>query len=162
MFAPGVIGGIALVLALFAMHMLPVNLAGVLLIVLALALFILEAKFPTHGVLGVGGVVAMMLGALMLIRSPLTGMGVSLGTALGVAIPFAVIMIILMRLVLRSRAWKPSTGREELIGEEGEVTEPVRLRHASDGHGARAWRIVARRGAARARKFRGRARAREQ
>ena len=81
MFAPGVIGGIALLLALFAMHLLPVNLTGLLLIVLAMVLFVLEAKFPTHGVLGVGGVIAMVLGALMLIRSPLTGMGVSLGAA---------------------------------------------------------------------------------
>ena len=125
MFAPGVIGGIALVLALFAMHLLPVNLAGLLLISLALALFVLEAKFPTHGVLGVGGVVSMVLGALMLIRSPLTGMGVSFGAALGVAIPFAIIIIILMRLVLRSRTWKQSTGREELVGEEGQVTQSV-------------------------------------
>jgi len=125
MFAPGVIGGIALVLALFAMHMLPVNFAGLLLIVLSMALFVLEAKFPTHGVLGVGGVIAMILGALMLIRSPLTGGGVSLWTALGVAVPFAAIVVILMRLVLRSRTWKPSTGKEELIGKEGEVTEAV-------------------------------------
>ncbi|MBZ5694965.1 MAG: nodulation protein NfeD [Acidobacteriia bacterium] len=125
MFAPGVIGGIALVLALFAMHLLPVNLAGIVLIALALTLFILEAKYPTHGILGVGGVVAMVLGALMLVQSPWTGMGVSLGAALGVAIPFAVIVIILARLVLRSRTWKPSTGREELVGEEGEVTEAV-------------------------------------
>ena len=80
------------------MHMLPVNLSGLLLIVLAMALFVLEAKFPTHGVLGVGGVVSMILGALLLVRSPLTGMGVSLGTALGVALPFAVIVMILMRL----------------------------------------------------------------
>jgi membrane-bound serine protease (ClpP class) len=125
MFAPGVIGGIALVLALFAMHLLPVNLTGLLLILLALALFVLEAKFPTHGVLGVGGVVSMVLGALMLIRSPLTGMGVSFGAAFGVAIPFAIIIIILMRLVLRSRRWKQSTGKEELVGEEGQVTESV-------------------------------------
>ena len=124
-FAPGVIGGICLVLALFAMHMLPINVAGLALIALALALFVLEAKFPTHGILGVGGVVSMVLGALILIRTPMTGMGVSLSAALGVAIPFAVIVIILMRLVLRSRAWKPSTGREELIGEVGEVTEPA-------------------------------------
>lgn len=125
MFAPGVVGGIALLLALFAMHLLPVNLTGLLLIIAALVLFVLEAKFPTHGVLGVGGVVAMVLGALMLIRSPLTGAGVSLSTALGVAIPFAIIIIILMRLVLRSFAWKPSTGKEEMAGKEGEVTEPV-------------------------------------
>jgi membrane-bound serine protease (ClpP class) len=126
-FAPGVIGGICLVLALFAMHLLPINVAGLALIALALALFVLEAKFPTHGILGVGGVVSMVLGALILIRTPLTGMGVSLGAALGVAIPFAVIVIILMRLVLRSRTWKQATGTEELIGEEGEVTEPAPL-----------------------------------
>ena len=125
MFAPGVIGGIALVLALFAMHMLPVNFTGLLLIVLAFVFFILEAKFPTHGVLGLGGVIAMVVGALMLIRSPLTGMGVSLSTALGVALPFAVIVVILMRLVLRSRHWKQTTGKEEMIGEEADVTEAV-------------------------------------
>ena len=124
-FAPGVIGGIAMVLALYAMHLLPINFAGVLLIALAMALFILEAKFPTHGVLGVGGVVSMVLGALFLIRSPLTGMGVSLGTALAVVIPFGIIVIILMRLVLRSRTWKVSTGKEELIGEVGEVRAAV-------------------------------------
>lgn len=125
MFAPGVIGGIALVLALFAMHMLPVNFAGLLLIVAAFAFFVLEAKFPTHGVLGIGGLIAMVLGALLLIRSPLTGMGVSLSTALGVALPFAVIVVILMRLVVRSHRWKQTTGKEELIGEEADVTEAV-------------------------------------
>jgi membrane-bound serine protease (ClpP class) len=125
MFAPGVVGGIAILLALFAMHLLPVSLTGILLIGLSLALFVLEAKYPTHGVLGVGGVVSMVLGALLLIHTPLTGMGVSLGTALAVALPFAVIVVILMRAVLRSRSWKQQTGREELIGEEGEVIEPI-------------------------------------
>ena len=105
--------------------LLPINFAGLLLIVVALVLFVLEAKYPTHGILGVGGVLAMVLGALFLINSPLTGMGVSLGAALGVAIPCAVIIIILMRLVLRSRTWKLSTGKEELIGEVGEITEAV-------------------------------------
>ncbi len=125
MFAPGVVGGIALLLALFAMHLLPVNFAGLLLILAALILFVLEAKFPTHGVLGAGGVAALVLGALMLIRSPLTGGGVSPAVALGVAIPAAVIVVILMRLVLRSRAWKQTTGREELAGEEGEITAAI-------------------------------------
>ncbi|MGA3293752.1 MAG: nodulation protein NfeD [Candidatus Acidiferrales bacterium] len=125
MFAPGVIGGIAILLALFAMHMLPVSLTGLLLIVLSLVLFVLEAKYPTHGVLGVGGVISMVLGALMLVKSPWTGMGVSLSAALGVAIPFAVIVVILMRAVLRSRTWKSSTGKEELLDEEGEVIEPI-------------------------------------
>jgi len=119
MIAPGVIGGICSVLALYAMHLLPVNFAGVLLILLALALFILEAKFTSHGVLAVGGVVAMVLGAMFLIRSPLTSGGVSLGVALAATLPFALITIFLMRLVLRSRNWKSTTGSEELIGEEG-------------------------------------------
>lgn len=125
LFAPGVIGGICIVLAMFAALNLPVNFEGLLLIVLAFALFVLEAKYPTHGILGVGGVVSMVLGALMLIRTPITGMGVSLSTALGVAIPFAIIIIFLARLVLKSRSWKVTTGKEELLGEEGEVTQPV-------------------------------------
>lgn len=120
MIAPGVIGGICAVLALYAMHILPVNFAGVLLILLALALFILEAKFTSHGVLGAGGIVAMVLGAMFLIKSPLTTTGgVSLGVALAATLPFAVITIFLMRLVLRSRRWKTATGMEELIGAEG-------------------------------------------
>ena len=125
MFAPGVIGGIAILLALLAFQQLPVTLIGMALIVLALSLFVLEAKFPTHGVLGIGGTVALILGAIMLVQSPWTGMGVRLSTAVAVAIPFAVIATILMRAVLRSRSWKQATGREELLGEEGEVTEPV-------------------------------------
>ena len=121
MVAPGVIGGICIVLALYAMHILPVNIAGVFLILLALALFILEAKFTSHGVLLAGGVVSMLLGALFLIRSPLTRGGVSLGVALAVTLPFAVLTVFLMRLVLRSRKWKSATGREEMIGAEGVV-----------------------------------------
>ncbi len=140
--APGVIGGIALLLALFSMHMLPVNLTGLLLIALALILFILEAKFPSHGVLGVGGAVAMVLGALMLIRTPLTGMGVSLGAALGVTLPVAAIIIFLMRLVLRSRQWKQSTGAEQLVGVVGQVTEPIEGKGMVLVHGE-LWRAVA-------------------
>jgi membrane-bound serine protease (ClpP class) len=126
MVAPGVIGGISAVLALYAMHLLPVNFAGVLLLLLALALFILEAKFTSHGVLAVGGIVSMMLGAMFLIRSPLTSGGVSLGVALAATLPFALITVFLMRLVLRSRSWKSTTGREELIGEEGIAISDLR------------------------------------
>jgi len=123
--APGVVGGICTVLALYAMHLLPVNIAGVLLILLALALFILEAKYASHGVLLAGGVVSMLLGAMFLIRSPLTTGGVSLGVALAVTLPFAVFCVILMRLVLRSRKWKNTTGREEMIGSQGVVISSV-------------------------------------
>jgi membrane-bound serine protease (ClpP class) len=123
--APGVIGGICLILALYAMQFLPVNFAGLLLILLALAFFILEAKMPSHGVLAVGGVVSMFLGAIFLIRSPLTSGGVSVGVALAGTLPFAVLAVFLMRLVLRSRRWKTTTGKEELIGSEGVVVKPL-------------------------------------
>jgi membrane-bound serine protease (ClpP class) len=123
--APGVIGGICTVLALYAMHLLPVNFAGVVLILLAFALFILEAKFASHGVLLIGGVVSMFLGAIFLIRSPLTPGGVSMGVALGVTLPVALLTVFLMRLVLKSRRWKTATGREEMLGAEGVVTTPL-------------------------------------
>jgi membrane-bound serine protease (ClpP class) len=120
--APGVIGGICIILALYAMHFLPVNLAGLFLIALSLAFFILEAKAPSHGVLALGGIVSMFLGAVFLIRSPLTAGGVSLGVAFAGTVPFGIIAVVLMRLVLRSRKWKTATGREELIGSSGTVT----------------------------------------
>lgn len=129
--APGVIGGICLILALYAMHFLPVNLAGLFLIALAMAFFILEAKAPSHGVLAFGGVVSMFLGALFLIRSPLTAGGVSLGVAFAGTVPFAILTVVLMRLVLRSRKWKTATGREELLGANGVAT--VALRAGAEG-----------------------------
>lgn len=120
---PGVVGGICLLLALYALNFLPVNLAGLFLIALALAFFILEAKMPSHGVLALGGVVSMFLGAIFLIRSPLTPGGVSIKVALATTLPFAVLAVFLMRLVLRSRKWKTATGKEELIGSQGVVVK---------------------------------------
>jgi membrane-bound serine protease (ClpP class) len=125
MVAPGVIGGICIVLALYAMHLLPVNFAGLLLILLALGLFILEAKYTSHGVLLGGGVIAMLLGAIFLIRSPLTAGGVSLGVALAATLPFAALTVMLMRLVLRSRQWKSTTGKEEMLGAIGVATSSI-------------------------------------
>jgi membrane-bound serine protease (ClpP class) len=119
MIAPGVIGGICIVLAMYALHFLPVNLAGLLLIALALAFFILEAKYTSHGVLVAGGIVSMLLGAMFLIRSPITGGGVSFFVALSATLPFALITVGLMRLVLRSRKWKSVTGKEQLVGSQG-------------------------------------------
>ena len=144
MVAPGVIGGIAMVLALYAMELLPVNMTGILLIILALVLFILEAKLTSHGVLLVGGIISMLLGTVFLIRSPLTPAGVSVGVALATTLPFAFIAVFLMRLVLKSRRWKTQTGKEELVGEEGVVTTAI----PSGGEGmirvhGELWRAVA-------------------
>lgn len=123
--APGVVGAISLVLALFAMQMLPVNLTGILLIVLALALFVLEAKIAGHGIFGIGGTVALLLGALLLVRSPMTTGGVGPAVAVGAAVPFALAFFLLARLVRQSHRWKPVTGSERFIGLVGTVVEPV-------------------------------------
>jgi len=122
---PGVVGVLSLVVALVAMRILPVNVIGVLLLLLAIGLFVLEAKVTSYGLLGLAGVVAMVIGALVLVRSPLTGFGVSLGTALAVTVPFALLAIFLMMLILRSFRWKYAVGVESLVGQEGEVTREV-------------------------------------
>jgi membrane-bound serine protease (ClpP class) len=143
---PGIVGGICSVLALYAMHLLPVNVAGVLLIVGAVTLFVLEAKYTSHGIMLAGGVIAMIFGAIFLIRSPLTSGGVSIGTAIAVTLPFALLTVFLMRLVLRSRKWKPAVGPEEMIGALG--TSTAGLRAGIEGlvrvHGE-TWRAVSQR-----------------
>ena len=123
---PGVAGGICLVLALFAFHLLPVSYTAVLLILLAVAFFILEAMYTSHGGLAVGGVVSMVLGALLLIESPpIPELRVRWEIALAVAIPFAVITIVLLRLVLKSRRWPVASGREGMLGQVGEVRQEI-------------------------------------
>ena len=123
---PGVAGGICLVLALFALHLLPVNYAAVLLIVLSVVLFILEAVYVSHGILAAGGVISMVLGALMLIEAPpIPELRVRWELALAVAIPFAFITVLLLRLVLRSRKWGATIGPESLVGARGEVRQAI-------------------------------------
>ena len=119
MIAPGVIGAILVLLGLAALSVLPLNWLGVALIVLAFTLFALEAKFTTHGVLGVGGTVSMVLGALMLIDTPWPALQIHWTTALGLALPFSAITIFLMTLAVRARRNKTTTGREGMIGESG-------------------------------------------
>jgi membrane-bound serine protease (ClpP class) len=121
MILPGVAGGIALVLSLFALSLLPINWAGAALIFLAIVFFVLEAKFATHGILAAGGVLSMILGALMLINTHLPGGSITLVTALSVAVPFGLITIFLLRLVMKARRLKISTGQSALIGEIGSV-----------------------------------------
>ncbi len=116
---PGVVGLIFILLSIFALNLLPVRFAAVALIFAAFALFALEAKFATHGVLAIGGIVAMTLGGLLLVDAPIPQMRVHLLTALSVSIPLGVITIFLMTIVLKARARKVVTGEQGLIGEIG-------------------------------------------
>src|SRR5205823_14681311 len=99
MVLPGIIGGISLILALFAFNMLPVNWAGAALILLAIVLFVLEATMTSHGILAIGGIVAMIAGGLMLVQGPIPQLRIRRSTTLSVAFPLSIIMFILVRLV---------------------------------------------------------------
>jgi membrane-bound serine protease (ClpP class) len=117
---PGVAGAILALLGLSALSVLPINWVGVMLLALSIALFVLEAKFTSHGVLGVGGTVAMVLGALLLVDGP-PEVRIHLGTALGVALPFALITFFLVTLVIKARQNKVVTGVSGMIDEIGEA-----------------------------------------
>jgi membrane-bound serine protease (ClpP class) len=116
----GVGGGILLLMGLSSLAVLPLNWVGVALLLLGGALFILEAHFTSHGVLGAGGTVAMVLGALMLIDGP-PEMRIHLVTALAVTIPFALITMFLLTLALRARRNKALMGGEGMIDEIGQA-----------------------------------------
>ncbi|HUV13338.1 MAG TPA: NfeD family protein [Acidobacteriota bacterium] len=119
MIVPGVVGGICLLLALLGFSLLPISFIGVLLILLALGLFIAEVKVQGFGILGFGGIIAMVFGILLLVDSPYPQLRIGLGTALAVVIPFAAIVIFLLRLVIRSHLRKVTTGEAGLIGQIG-------------------------------------------
>jgi membrane-bound serine protease (ClpP class) len=117
--APGVVGAILVLLALSALSVLPINWLGAALIVAGLAMFVLEAKFASHGVLGVGGTAALVLGAVLLIDSPFPEMRIHWATAIAVAVPFAAITLTLLTLVVRARRNKVVTGAEGMVGQLG-------------------------------------------
>ena len=116
---PGVLGVVCLVLFLFASQIIPVNAAGVLLILIAIGLFIAEVKVASYGLLTVGGIVAMVLGAMMLVDAPIPEMRLSLAFLLPVAVAMAVWTIALVRLVLRSQLRTATTGASGLVGQLG-------------------------------------------
>jgi len=115
---PGVAGGILVLLGLSALSVLPINWVGAALLVLAIVLFVLEAKVASHGILGTGGAVCMALGAVLLVEGP-PELRIGWMTALSVALPFALITVLLTSLVLRARAAKVVTGTSALLGECG-------------------------------------------
>jgi membrane-bound serine protease (ClpP class) len=123
--APGVVGALAIVLALYGFHMLPINATGALLLVVALALFVLEAKVQGFGVLGLGGVVAAVIGALILIDVPNPEMRLPLSLILAVVIPFALILTLMVRLALRARAARVTTGSAGMIGLKGRAETAI-------------------------------------
>ncbi len=122
---PGVVGGILLVLALFSLGSLPVNWAGLLLVLLALAMFVTEVFVTSHGILAAGGIVALVVGGLVLMSGNAPGFKVSLWVILMMAVILGGMVLLVLRAVLRSQRRQPVTGKEGLVGKAAVVRTPL-------------------------------------
>jgi len=122
---PGVVGGICLLLALFALQLMPVSYAGLALIALGIAFMLAEAFLPSFGALGLGGVIAFVLGSVMLIDTDLPGYGISWALIVPLAVVSAVFSFAVASMALRARRRPVVTGGEELPGSEGEALEDI-------------------------------------
>lgn len=123
---PGVFGAICLILAFFALQTLPVNYAGVLLILLAIVLFIAEIKVTSYGVLSLGAVVSLLLGSLMLIESPDPALRVSWYVIVPMVATTAAFFLFAVSFALRAQIRQPTTGLEGLVGKRAKVVVPIR------------------------------------
>ena len=118
---PGVLGGILLIVGLMALSLLPINIAGVALILLALGFFVFEAVTPVNGILAAGGVVAMVMGIVILVDTDVPELQIGWVPAIGITLPFAAISVFLLQLAIRSFRYKVVTGSEAMVGEIGEA-----------------------------------------
>jgi membrane-bound serine protease (ClpP class) len=123
---PGVLGGISLILAFYALQTLPINYAGLLLILLAIILFIAEVKVTSYGMLTVGGIVAMILGSVMLIKSPEPFLRISLSAILFTTAATAAFFGFVVTMALKAQRQRTTTGTEGLIGQIGTVRTPLK------------------------------------
>jgi membrane-bound serine protease (ClpP class) len=122
---PGVVGTFSIVLAVFALNILPVNWAALALIALAFVFFVLEAKFTSYGALTAAGIASLVLGALLLVDGPIPQLRVQLWTALAVSVPFGLIATFLMTIALRAQRKKVTTGVQGMLGEVGVARTPL-------------------------------------
>jgi membrane-bound serine protease (ClpP class) len=122
---PGVVGGLSLLLALFALQLLPVNYAGVLLMLFGLLLFALEIKVPSYGLLTTGGLISLVFGSLILMDSPSPELQVSVRIVLPVAIGLGAVAAFLVRLGVASQRRPPASGATDMLGRVGEIVAPI-------------------------------------
>lgn len=139
---PGITGAICLLVALAGFQILPVNVTGLALLLLGLALLVAELFLPSFGVIGAGGVIAFVLGSLVLFDPEETGLAVDRRMIGGAAAAVGVTMLVLATLVVKAMRRKPATGRESLIGEIAEVRSPLSP-HGSVVVQGEIWRAVA-------------------
>lgn len=125
--APGVVGGICLILGFYSMHTLPLNYAGLALILFGIILFILEISVVSHGLLSIGGVIAIAFGSMMLIRttSGLEFIRISKSVIISTSLFTALFFALLITLAIKGQKRKPTSGAEGMVGEIGEVLQPL-------------------------------------
>jgi membrane-bound serine protease (ClpP class) len=139
---PGALGTLMVLLAVFALNLLPIHYTAVLLLVAALTLMLLEAKFGGHGVLAIAGIVCLTFGTLTLVAAPVPEMAISPFVAIGVSAGFGGITVFLVRLAVRARRRKTRLGADALVGSHATAMEPL----APEGHvlvEGEIWRAVA-------------------
>jgi membrane-bound serine protease (ClpP class) len=122
---PGVAGGVCLLLAFFALQVLPVSYAGVALILLAFALLVLEVKVTSHGVLAVGGIASLLLGSMMLIDSPLPELQIGLRMIIPVTVSIAGILVFLVTLGVRAQSQPATTGESGMLHASGQALTAI-------------------------------------
>jgi membrane-bound serine protease (ClpP class) len=122
---PGVVGFVAVAISLYTLQLLPLRSMAVVMIIASFAMFVLEAKLQTHGIAGTGGVVLMVIGALLLVDGPIPEMRVHLWAALSVAVPIGIITVFLVSITLKARRSKVVTGTQGMIGEVAIVCAPL-------------------------------------
>jgi membrane-bound serine protease (ClpP class) len=132
---PGTVGIVFILIAVFALNLLPTRFAALALILAAFGLFAAEAKFASHGVLTIGGIALLTLGGLLLVDSPIPEMRVHLLTALAVSVPLGAITAFLMSIALKARRNKKVSGAQGLIGDIGIVQTSLSPRGKIFVHG---------------------------
>uniref|UniRef100_UPI002FE32643 NfeD family protein n=1 Tax=Noviherbaspirillum sp. TaxID=1926288 RepID=UPI002FE32643 len=141
MVVPGVVGGICLLLGLYALQLLPVNYAGLALIILGMAFLLAEAFLPSFGALGLGGIAAFVTGALMLIDTDLPGYGIPVGLIAGIAVASALFVAAIAAVALKTRRRPAKAGPGDMIGSQAEIVNVTPEDAWAHIHGE-TWRVV--------------------
>jgi membrane-bound serine protease (ClpP class) len=137
---PGVVGSICVLIAMYAFHLLPVNFAGLALILLGIAFMVAEVFLPTYGSLGVGGVIAFAIGSAILMKTDVPEFGIPYALIAGITAASATLLFLVAGMLLRARRRPVVSGREQLIGAQGEALEDLDAEGWARVHGER-WRV---------------------
>jgi membrane-bound serine protease (ClpP class) len=137
---PGVVGAICVLLAMYAFHLLPVNFAGIALILLGIGFMVAEIFYPAFGSLGIGGMIAFAIGSVILIDTDIPEFRIPYALIAGVTVASAAFLFFVVGMLVKGRRRPVVSGREELVGAQGEALEDLQAEGWARVHGER-WRV---------------------